>query len=148
MKDEDNNNEIELFNNENKSLMVSSLFYLIPGIHAYSKKQYLLSSSLFIGSIISYKFWSKPRYDIWRTADIISANTAMGLFIGNMAWNINIPNYKYIISSLYFTGGSCYAYAIDQYNKKNKKWYIYHLSLHIFMWLGHSLNICATNQLK
>ena len=100
MKDEENNNEIEIFNNENKNLMISSLFYLIPGIHAYSKKQYLLSSSLFIGSTIAYKFWSKPRYDFWRTADIISANMAMGLFIGNMSWNINIPIY---LKSLCYT---------------------------------------------
>tara|TARA_B100000424_G_C22935096_1_gene497553 strand:+ start:944 stop:1381 length:438 start_codon:yes stop_codon:yes gene_type:complete len=144
MKDENNSDEIEIFNNENKKLMASSLFYLIPAIHAYSKKQYVLSSSIFLGSFISYKFWSKPRYDIWRTTDIISANMVMGLFIGNMSWNVKLPLYKYIISSLYLLGGSSYACAINEYNKKNKYWYIYHQSLHIFMWLGHSLNICAT----
>lgn len=77
-----------MFENENNYLMKSSLLFLIPGIYGISKKKYLLSSVLIIGPIISYRFWSKPKYDIWRTADIICANIDMGLFIGNAALNI------------------------------------------------------------
>ena len=138
------NNNIEIFENENNYLMKSSLLFLIPGIYGISKKKYLLSSVLIIGPIISYRFWSKPKYDIWRTADIICANIGMCLFIGNAALNIKKPTIKYIIYYNYLCGTGFFLNAINEYKKKNKYWYIDHLSMHIAMLIGHSINICSS----
>ena len=137
-------NDIEIYNDENKYLMRSSLFFLLPGIHGIYRKKYMLSSVLLFGPLVSYKYWSKPRNDIWRNADMICANLGMGLFIGNTAWNIHVPAYKYVISSFYLTGGLCYLYGTHQHKQRNKLWYLYHGAMHAMMWLGHSLNICAT----
>ena len=81
---------------------------------------------------------------MWRTADIICANIGMGLFIGNTAWNIQVPFYKYTIGSLYATGATCYVYGTLIHKQRNKSWYLYHGAMHAMMWLGHSLNVCAT----
>ena len=143
---EDDNNtpsDIEIYNGENKYLMGSSLLYLIPGMHAVYRTKYLLSSILMVGPLVSYKYWSNPCNNMWRTADIICANIGMGLFIGNTAWNIQVPFYKYTIGSLYATGATCYIYGTLIHKQRNKSWYLYHGAMHAMMWLGHSLNVCA-----
>ena len=138
---DDDNKAIEIYNGENNYLMTSSLCFLIPGMHALYKKQYLLSSTLLIGPIVSYKYWSNPRYNIWRTYDMICANVGMGLFIGNVTWNIKPPIYRFIIPSFYMAGASSYIIAGIEQKKKKKKWYMYHGAMHLFMWLGHSLSV-------
>ena len=141
---DDEGKALEIYNGENEYLMTSSLFFLIPGMHALYKKQYLLSSTLLIGPIISYKFWSNPRNNIWRTSDIICANTGMGLFIVNMAWNVKPSLYRFLIPAFYITGASSYILASIEHKKRNKNWYIYHSAMHLFMWLGHSLSVCVS----
>lgn len=147
VNDDDNDDEIlsdiEIYNGENVYLMRSSLFFLLPGVHAIYRKKYLLSSILLIGPLVSYKYWSNPRNNIWRTADMICANIGMGLFIGNSAWNIHVPFYKYSIGSFYLSGGMCYMYGAHLHNQRNKMWYVYHGAMHAMMWLGHSLNVCV-----
>ena len=138
---DDDNKAIEIYNGENNYLMTSSLCFLIPGMHALYKKQYLLSSTLLIGPIVSYKYWSNPRYNIWRTYDMICANVGMGLFIGNVTWNIKPPIYRFIIPSFYMAGASSYIIAGIEHKKKKKKWDMYHGAMHLFMWLGHSLSV-------
>ena len=138
---DDEGKALEIYNGENEYLMTSSLFFLIPGMHALYKKQYLLSSTLLIGPIISYKFWSNPRNNIWRTSDMIAANMGMGLFIGNWAWNVKPSIYRLMIPSFYITGTSSYILGNIEHKKKNKNWYMYHGAMHLFMWLGHSLSV-------
>ena len=137
-------NDIEIYNGENTYLMGSSLLFLLPGMHAIYRKKYMLSSILLVGPLVSYKYWSNPRNNMWRTADMICANFGMGLFIGNSAWNIHVPVYKYVIGSCYLTGGMCYIYGTHQHERRNKYWYLYHGAMHAMMWIGHSLNVCVT----
>uniref|UniRef100_A0A6C0J2S0 Uncharacterized protein n=1 Tax=viral metagenome TaxID=1070528 RepID=A0A6C0J2S0_9ZZZZ len=136
--------DIEMYNGENTYLMGSSLLYLVPCTHAFYRQKYLLSSILFVGPLVSYKYWSKPRNNIWRTAYMICANLGMGLFIGNTAWNIHVPIYKYAIGTFYVAGATCYTYGSILHSERYKRWYWYHTAMHALMWLGHSLNICAT----
>ena len=74
--------------------------------------------------------------------DMICANIGMGLFIGNSAWNIHVPMYKYLINSCYLTGGVCYMYGSHQHEKRNQYWFLYHGAIHAMMWIGHFLNVC------
>ena len=141
---DDDGKALEIYNGRNNYLMTSSLCFLIPGMHALYKQQYLLSSTLLIGPIVSYKYWSNPRCNIWRTYDMICANIGMGLFIGNVMWNIKPPIYRFIIPSFYMTGTSSYIIASIEYKKRNQKWYMYHGAMHLFMWLGHSLSVCVS----
>jgi hypothetical protein len=136
--------DVEIYNHENRYLMRSSLFFLIPGVHALFRQKYTLSSILLIGPFVSYKYWSRPRNDVWRTADMICANMGMGLFIGNAAWNIQVPIYKYMISSFYGIGGISYIYGSYEHEQRNKNWFIYHLMMHTMMWLGHAMSICVS----
>lgn len=132
---------IEIYNNENKYLMGSSLMFLIPGVHGVIKRKYLLSSVLLIGPFISYKYWSNPQNNVWRTADMVCANIGMGLFIGNTAWNIPNYNSQLSILSCYLLGSGGYIYASKLHLSRKTNWYLFHLSMHAFMWMGHSLNI-------
>ena len=68
----------------------------------------------------------------------------MGLFIGNMAWNVKPSLYRFLIPSFYITGASSYILASIEYKKRNKTWYMYHGAMHLFMWLGHSLSVCVS----
>ena len=134
---------IEIYNNENRYLMGTSLLFLIPGVHGVVRKKYLLSSVLFVGPFISYTYWSNPRNNTWRTADMICANLGMGLFIGNSTWNIQSSISRVAIYSCYLFGTSGYIYGSRLHAFRNRHWYLFHMSMHAFMWLGHSLNICV-----
>jgi hypothetical protein len=75
---------------------------------------------------------------------MICANIGMGLFMGNSAWNIKQPNYKYAIYSLYSFGGLFYALGSREHENRNQHWFLYHGAMHAMMWLGHSLSVCVT----
>ena len=141
---DDDDKSLEIYNGKNNYLMTSSLCFLIPGMHALYKQQYLLSSTLLIGPIVSYKYWSNPCSNIWRTYDMICANIGMGLFIGNVMWYVKPPLYRFIIPSFYMTGASSFIVASNEYKKRNHNWYMYHGAMHLFMWLGHSLSVCVS----
>ena len=134
--------KVVIFEDENKYMMRSSLFFIAPGLYALYKKQTLFGAMLMTGPLISYKFWSQPRYDHWRTLDIVGVNFAMGMFCANTAWRIQTRGYKYTIPVIYLLGGLSYVKGIQEHEKKNKFWYYYHLGMHGMMWLGHSLNVC------
>lgn len=68
--------DIEIYNGENRYLMGSSLLFLLPGTHAFYRQKYMLSSILLVGPLVSYKYWSKPRNNIWRTADMACNDVA------------------------------------------------------------------------
>ena len=75
---------------------------------------------------------------------MICANIGMGLFIGNVMWNVKPPLYRFIIPSFYMTGASSFIVASNEYKKRNHNWYMYHGAMHLFMWLGHSLSVCVS----
>jgi hypothetical protein len=135
--------EVEIFNGENKYIIGSGTLFLIPAIYAARKKQYLLSTTLFIGPTVSSLFWVKPRMDFWRLLDIIYANTVMGIFIANTAWRIphHLWEWKIAIPSIYSAGAILFGKACIEHHKRNKNWFFYHIGFHLLMLTGHSANV-------
>jgi hypothetical protein len=135
---------IPMYNGVNRFLILTSIFFFLTGAYGMYYKDFMFSPLLIAGASISINFWRDPKYDYRRTLDILFANVATCPFVYNTLMNIENFNLKVFILASYGLGAFCFWKACNEYFKKNKAWYVYHMLFHSLFWCGHVSNILFT----
>jgi hypothetical protein len=127
------------FYDEHKYMFLTSNLLLIPTLTGYflNYKKLVFMNSLAL--IISSKFWHTGNNDIYRTIDLMyqPINTITFLAYGNLYSN-NIYT-KIIGNILFFNGLYFFNKSHIEYKKKNRFWFINHVSFHLCMITGNIL---------
>jgi hypothetical protein len=66
--------------NDSRHLVVSSCFFLAPGIYAFSNSLYPYGILSFITTVISVNHWRNPIMGLRRTADLITAKVSFAIY--------------------------------------------------------------------
>lgn len=130
--------EIVMYNGENKYFVGSSLMFMIPGFYGLYHKEYYLAPSLIIGSLISINYWRDPKFGLRRNMDYMYVNSIVPYYIMHIFLIPSLSS-QALLSSLYTSGALLFKKAYNEYQKKNKYWYMYHLGMHSVFYAGHSL---------
>jgi hypothetical protein len=133
------NNEVNMYNDENKYMMRSSLLFLVPGCYGVYCKEYTCSPLMILGSLISLNYWRKPCKGFRRNLDLYFVRSCVGIFGYKIFTSIKNYQNMFCVLGTYGLGKLCYFKACNEYYKKNKSWYKYHVSFHGFCSIGHSL---------
>jgi hypothetical protein len=130
--------KISMYDGENKYFVGSSLLFMIPGFYGLYHKEYYLAPSIIAGSLISMNYWRDPKLGLRRNMDFFYVNGIAPYYIMHIFLIPSLTS-QLLLSSLYGTGAMLFRKAYNEYHKKNRFWYIYHLAMHSMIYTGHSL---------
>jgi len=127
-----------MYDHENEYIKKTSLLFLVPGLYGIYNKEYFCSSLMVAGSLISLNYWRDPVPGFRRNLDLYFVRSCIFTFGYKILTSINNWYNIALITSLYGLGNLCFLKASYEYYKKNRFWYIYHMSFHGLCFLGHS----------
>ena len=126
------------FNDEEKYMYMTSNLFIIPLSIGHVKNYKYLCMSNLLSLIITTKFWSTGKNDIYRKIDLIFQpfNALLFLFYGNFY----SKNFIYLLLGNFFFFNGLYFYRKShiEYKKFNRLWYINHLIFHSSMIVAQS----------
>ena len=116
---------------QSKYLFGTSIFFMAPALYAFLNNYPFMSGMISLTSLVSANFWRKPDYSIRRDCDLIITKISYAIQCYNAAKYIN--NTKYMLFYYPFFMMSSYSYSKSNklYINKNKKWFYYHITMHL-----------------
>lgn len=122
--------KIEMYNDENKYIMISSNSLSISCLYALFKKNYILSSIFGLQYFVANKYWKNPTH-IMRKVDVIVQRTC--LIYHYIHCNSNYENFNRNMASNMLSLISIYFYrkGCQEYDNKSVSWYKYHMLFHM-----------------
>jgi hypothetical protein len=118
---------------QGKWLAISSCFFLMPSIYAYTNGLYFYSILLAMTSMISANFWINAIHSWRRDLDLFFAKVSFIVFVSNGVYFLRytpyvVTGYSGLIVLLYFY------YLSDKYLKEqNTAWCKYHFLFHVLL---------------
>ena len=127
-------------------LVLSSFFFTVPSIYAFTINMYSYSFLLLCTSLISANYWRKATYSWRRNMDLIFAKISFVVFFSNGVYYVKsvgyvITGYSGIIVLLY-----CYYLSGKLFELKNNNWYKYHIMFHLIMAYEQTIIIDSINR--
>ena len=117
--------------NHTKWLVLSSMFFMVPSVYAFSNKLYSLGFLLNCTSLISANYWRKATYSWRRNLDLVFSKIAFVVFVSNGVFYIRTINY--IVPSYAGLVALSYCYYLSGKLYPNNDWYKYHFAFHLIL---------------
>lgn len=123
------------------SLVISSCFFMIPGLFGIFNNICLLGWLSVLTSIASINYWRNPMNNWRRWTDLIVAKLSFIVYFINGITNIR--NFHILVIGWLNTMLLMYCYynANSKWIVQNKSWIYYHMAFHLFVASGQLIVI-------
>jgi hypothetical protein len=132
--------------NDSYLLIISSCFFIIPALIAFTKKIFFLSILSTITTIVSVNYWRNAIVGFRRNMDLITAKVSFIIYFTVGIFCIkDIKLYTIGIPGVFAIG--FFYYMSNKYWKLNSKlWIYFHMLFHLFVALEQSFVICSLDK--